>query len=1085
MRIVRVSIFIFLAAILAFIGTTPGRMFAGRKTRAMTSHHRSAQVAAAKAQAATRRKVRIKSVQQQQGADPPLLLVPASTDDKQGLDGGGPPYLIPVLNTSTTTSVTITSVTADPSLTVTSNCGTLAPGASCTISVSFTTQTLCGSVSGNITIANSDPNLPSLAFMVEGFGGDENFQIKNLTDTTLNPGLLAAQLVGTGVTISNVTYTGSPVAAGTFHTGSNIIGFTDGIILSTGSARSVIGPNCTGGISTESGYPGDTDLSNLIGQTATFDAAVLEFDFTPSDPTIRFQYVFSSDEYEEFVFQFNDVFGFFVNGKNVALIPQTSTPVSINNVNNGSTGTFGIPPVNPQFYVNNDFDIFATPPIDTEMDGLTVVLTATTKVNPGVSNHIKLAIADAGDDALDSNVFIKAGSLSSSVVLLSPTGLAFGNLNVGGTSATQTITLSNVGTAALTGVTIAADSNNFTISNNTCVTSVAAGATCTFAVAFTPQAQSLGLIQGLVNITDNAGDSPQPVSLSGTAINGPFASISPLNLFFAPEAAGATSPPQTVTITNTGTTPLIFTSVTNSNGDFKLTNGCTASIPVNGMCTIMVTWTAPAAGTSLPETDSITLQNNGQNGGTQSVGLVGGATSTISVAPPTLAFGNQPVNTTSAAQTVTISNTGSVPVVIPSIVAAAGFGETDNCITSTGLNPAASCTINVTFTPTSATSFTGNLSITDSAQGSPHTVMLSGTGTAAAPTLVSIAVTPAMATIGVNATQQFTATGTFSDNSTKDVTTQSTWTSSAPATATVGAATGLATGVAAGGPVTITATDGTIKGTAQLTVSSGPTLKSIAVTPSTANISVNGIHQFTATGTFSDNSTKDVTTQSTWQSSNTEVATIGAGTGLATGVGVGGPVTITATDAGISGTAQLTVSNVPFTLMINPPPGGVFGPVAPGGTLPVGVILTALPGTTGTVTFGCTTSSPTITCSPQPSSVALSPNGPLQVAIVVNTFCKGPVTTGGQVTPLGGFGGGIGLLLLSTILAGTAWMYRRNPRWAVSFALFVLIALGGVACNSLPRNPNGVTLPGNYQLFITATFNGQTVSAPAVNFVVN
>ncbi len=362
--------------------------------------------------------------------------------------------------------------------------------------------------------------------------------------------------------------------------------------------------------------------------------------------------------------------------------------------------------------------------------------------------------------------------------------------------------------------------------------------------------------------------------------------------------------------------------------------------------------------------------------------------------------------------------------------------------------------------------------------------MVTATFTLSGPTLKSIKVTPATATIGINATQQFTATGTFSDNSTKDVTGQSTWTSSAPATATVGAATGLATGVAAGGPVTITATDGTITGTAQLTVSSGPTLKSIAVTPSTANIGVNGMQPFTATGTFSDNSTKDVTTQSAWTSSNTEVATVGAGTGIAKGVGVGGPVTITATDAGISGTAQLTVSNVPFTLTINPPPGGVFGPVAPGGTLPVGVILTALPGTTGTVTFGCTTSSPTITCSPQPSSVALSPNGPLQVAIVVNTFCKGPVTTG-HVVPPGGFGGGIGLLLLSMMLGGTAWVYRRNPRWAVSFALFVLIALGGVACNSLPRNPNGVTLPGNYQLFITATFNGQTVTAPAVNFVVN
>jgi predicted RNA methylase len=279
---------------------------------------------------------------------------------------------------------------------------------------------------------------------------------------------------------------------------------------------------------------------------------------------------------------------------------------------------------------------------------------------------------------------------------------------------------------------------------------------------------------------------------------------------------------------------------------------------------------------------------------------------------------------------------------------------------------------------------------------------------------------------------------------------------------------------------TVTAT---ITGSATATVTTTATLKSIAVTPATATIAVNGTQQFTATGTFSDNSTKDVTTQSTWKSSNAEVATVGAGTGLATGVGVGGPVTITATDGTVSGTASLTVSNTPIKLTINPPPGGAFPPVAPGGTLPVGVVLTANPGTTGTVTFSCTTSSPTITCSPQPSSVTLSTNGPLQIAFVVETFCKGP-TTAGHVIP-GGFGGGIALLLLSIMIAGTTWMYRRNPRWAVSFALFVVIALGGMACNSLPRNPNGATQPGNYQLFITATFNGQTVTAPAVNFVVD
>jgi Bacterial Ig-like domain (group 2)/Abnormal spindle-like microcephaly-assoc'd, ASPM-SPD-2-Hydin len=869
MRIVRVSLFIILAVILALIGISPRKMLA-QQGASQTAHH-----ARAHRHSAQKGRIEVKSLKP---AVTPgamgLVAIPIFTDDKQAPTTGGPSVTIPLYNASATNTITISGVTVDAqtvgSFTATTNCTTLAPGANCDVLVTFKSPVVCadaaaGPLEGFIDVANNDPVLDGapLQFGVEGYGGDGNFAIKNLTDPTLTAQQLANSLLGGGVQISNVTYTGAAVAAGTFHTESSIIGFTDGIILSSGSVRSVVGPNCSTGIDGENGTAGDADLTAILGANhTTNDAAVLEFDFVPKTPTLTFSYVFASDEYNEFVGAFNDVFAFFVNGNNIALLPGVTppTPVSINTVNLNA---------NASFYINNDILFPTAGPVDTEMDGLTVVLTATAQVNANQTNHIKLAIADAEDDQLDSNVFIKAGSLSSS---------------------------------------------------------------------------------------------------------------------------------------------------------------------------------------------------------------------TLSFNPTSLSFGNQPVNTTSGKQPITVTNTGTAAVNITSLVASAGFGETDNCV---GALPASgTCTIQATFTPTSATDFTGTIMVNDDAADSPQSVALSGTGTNSGPTLVSIAVMPGSATIGVNATQQFTATGTFSDNSTKDVTAQSTWTSSDTETASVGMTTGLATGVAPGGPVTITATDGTIKGTAQLTVSSGPTLKSIAVTPSTANIGVNGMQPFTATGTFSDNSTKNVTTQSVWKSSNTEVATIGAATGIATGVGVGGPVTITATDAGISGTAQLTVSNVPFTLTINPPPGGVFGPVAPGGTLPVGVILTALPGTTGTVTFGCTTSSLTITCSPQPASVALSPNGPLQVAIVVNTFCKGPVNTG-RLAPPGGLGGGIGLLLLSTMLAGTAWMYRRNPRWAVSFALFVLIALGGVACNSLPRNPNGVTLPGNYQLFITATFNGQTVSAPAVNFVVN
>jgi Bacterial Ig-like domain (group 2)/Abnormal spindle-like microcephaly-assoc'd, ASPM-SPD-2-Hydin len=1093
MRIVRVSLFFVIVAALAFAGLAPQKIFAGRSGTGGRSKARSAR-GLANQQQNHRRKSGPKPQQQ----TPTPLLTPDNSSPsfpKQIAGTSSAPLIVTITNTSPTVTVTISSVTSDNPNFTTSGCVTaLTPGANCKLTVTYSpsAQTVCGNSAGgdfaNISIASSDPTSPLVLAANSAAATPGGLVTDDLRDPALTANDLAQALVGPGVTISNVSYTGAPIAAGTFKGGSSIIGFDSGIILSNGAVSNVIGPNCSSGITWVNNTPGDQDLTAIIGQT-TNDAAVLEFDFNPSSPTIRFQYVFASDEYQEFVFDFNDVFAFFVNGTNIALIPQTNTIVSINNVNNGSTdpANVGIPPVNPSFFVNNDFQFPTVAPFNTEMDGLTVVLTATAKVNPGVTNHIKLAVADALDFVLDSNVFIKGGSLSSTVVSLSPTGLAFGNENVGSTSAAQTVTLTNVGTTALTGVSVATSSAMFT-QTNTCAANVPPGGTCAISVKFAPTAP--GVVQGSLSITDSAGDSPQPVSLAGTGVSGPFASISPFSLTFGPQAPGTTSPAQTITVTNTGTSALSVSTVSAVPSDFKETDNCADfTIQPTNSCTISVTWTANPAVTP-PESGFLAITDNAQNNGTQTVGLLGGATNTISISPTSLSFGNQPVNTTSAAQTVTITNTGNTTVLIPSIIAPVGFAETDNCVSSGGLVPAGqtgqmSCTIMVKFTPTSATAFSGSLMITDSAQGSPHSVMLTGTGTAAVPTLVSIAVTPATATIGVNATQQFTATGTFSDNSTKDVTAQSTWTSSAPATVTVGAATGLATGVAAGGPVTITATDGTIMGTAQLTVTSGPTLVSITVTPNPATVSVGGMIQFAATGHFSDNSTKDVTTQSTWTSANTGVATIGATTGKATGVSVSdGSIAITATDGNISGTAQLTVSNVPFTLMINPPPGGVFGPVAPGGTLPVGVILTAVPGTTGTVTFGCTTSSPTITCSPQPSSVALSPNGPLQVAIVVNTFCKGPVTTG-HVSPPGGFGGGIGLLLLSTMLAGTAWMYRRNPRWVVSFALFVLIALGGMACNSLPRNPNGVTLPGNYQLFITATFNGQTVSAPVVNFVVN
>ena len=109
---------------------------------------------------------------------------------------------------------------------------------------------------------------------------------------------------------------------------------------------------------------------------------------------------------------------------------------------------------------------------------------------------------------------------------------------------------------------------------------------------------------------------------------------------------------------------------------------------------------------------------------------------------------------------------------------------------------------------------------------------------------------------------------------------------------------------------------------------------------------------------------------------------------------------------------------------------------------------------------------------------------PDQVAFVVNTFCTGPTSTFVPGSGGSGFGGGFGLLILSLTLAGLAWTYRKSRRWALSFAVLMLFAIGGAACSSLPKGPNGATPPGDYTVTITATVNGTTVSTPPVPFVV-
>ncbi len=240
--------------------------------------------------------------------------------------------------------------------------------------------------------------------------------------------LVESIFVGQGVTVSNVTFNGVPgnqvkAQAGYFNSSNSNIPITTGIILASGDVDVAVGPNNSGGAGSNVGGTYQDDDLNAIATASTNNAAVLEFDFIPAGDTLTFNYVFASEEYNEYVCSaFNDVFGFFLSGPglsgpydnggiNIAIIPETTLPVAINNVNNGSIGSAGsgancsvIQLNNTEYYIDNESNgAFSS----TQYDGFTVTLQAGAKVECGQQYHIKLAIADAADAILDSGVFLE------------------------------------------------------------------------------------------------------------------------------------------------------------------------------------------------------------------------------------------------------------------------------------------------------------------------------------------------------------------------------------------------------------------------------------------------------------------------------------------------------------------------------------------------------------------------------------------------------------------------------------------------------------------------------------------------------
>jgi hypothetical protein len=305
---------------------------------------------------------------------------------------------------------------------------------------------------------------------------------------------------------------------------------------------------------------------------------------------------------------------------------------------------------------------------------------------------------------------------------VNPNSLNFGSVAAGTASATQVVTLSNAGGAALSITSIAA-SGDFSETNN-CSSSLTANSSCTVNVTFDPQVA--GTVTGALTFADGAATSPQLVTLKGTGVT-PL-TFKPASLSFASVAVGKTSA-KTVTVTNNQTTAISLSP--SASADYSITGGtCGASLAAAAKCTITVTFTPTSNGTI---DGVLAIATNGALS-PQIVALsgtgTGGPTLPLTFSPATLSFSSTGIGATSAAKTITVTNSSSGSVSITAIGASVDYAAAGSGTSPCGgeLAAAAKCTLAVTFSPSNTKAIKGAVAIATSDAGSPQIIDVTGTG---------------------------------------------------------------------------------------------------------------------------------------------------------------------------------------------------------------------------------------------------------------------------------------------------------------------------------------------------------------------
>ncbi len=346
--------------------------------------------------------------------------------------------------------------------------------------------------------------------------------------------------------------------------------------------------------------------------------------------------------------------------------------------------------------------------------------------SPATVGTLQANLSFSDEAANSAQVVAVSGNGIQPAVSLSPSTLPFGNQVVGTTSPRQPVVVTNSGTDTLN-VGAAAVDAPFAIVADTCSNkAVAAGASCTIQVNFAPA--DAGSFTGTLAIPDDAPGSPHSVALTGTGIN-PHATASPSSIAFGDVRAGMTAS-QTSTLTNDGTTTVhVGTTTITGETIFSLSaDTCSGgTLAVGAACTVQVNF-APLASSGPYQLATLAF-NDDANNTPQTVALSGHAIQpAVSLSPSSLAFGNQLVGTTSASQSIVVTNAGSATLNVGTASTSAPFAiVTDGC-SNTTVAAGSSCTVQLSFAPTAAGAASGTLSIPDDASGSPQAVGLSGMG---------------------------------------------------------------------------------------------------------------------------------------------------------------------------------------------------------------------------------------------------------------------------------------------------------------------------------------------------------------------